>query len=346
MKYDKIYNHLNAKEYLIVNHPELWDEILQAIASIDAGKFLKYSKDRTKKGEVLYSQKDINDEFKRLLYPKGWRSVETPYYVTDDPDVVKELVKINDKDKQKQFLDDNKNVALSTKNQVDFVKDKIAIEVQFGKYFSVAYDLHVKHTFFYSLGTINVGIEIIPTHEFMLRMDGGVSWWENEITNVMREGRSNPSVPIVVIGIEPEAPLIPLPDMKSAERVIKAQEKKDKAIEIQNAEQDNVTSLETALASEVDEKIKRKLSSQLEKAKGRLIKAQDNVIKADSALTDATEVHQKLEEFKATAKPIIEDLDNERPKRREELKAMEDEMKNEAQEEARLERIDEEDVEE
>ena len=30
----------------------------------------------------------------------------------------------------------------------------------------------------------------------MRRMDSGVSWFENEITNVIREGRNNPSVPI------------------------------------------------------------------------------------------------------------------------------------------------------
>lgn len=33
-------------------------------------------------------------------------------------------------------------------NQTDFVKDRIAIEVQFGKYSFVAYDLFVKHMAF------------------------------------------------------------------------------------------------------------------------------------------------------------------------------------------------------
>lgn len=37
-----------------------------------------------------------------------------------------------------------------------------------------------------------------------LRMDTGVAWYENELANVIREGRSNPTVPIVMIGIEPE----------------------------------------------------------------------------------------------------------------------------------------------
>lgn len=37
-----------------------------------------------------------------------------------------------------------------------------------------------------------------------LKMDAGVAWWENEVANVIREGRSNPTVPIVMIGIEPD----------------------------------------------------------------------------------------------------------------------------------------------
>lgn len=44
----------------------------------------------------------------------------------------------------------------------------------------------------------------------MRRMDTGVAWFENEVTNVIREGRNNPSVPIVIIGIEPDD-LIPEP---------------------------------------------------------------------------------------------------------------------------------------
>ena len=92
----------------------------------------------------------------------------------------------------------------STFNQVDFQKDRVAVEVQFGKYFSVAYDLHVKHTFFYSRNDIDVGIEVIPTKAMEEHMDTGVPWFENEVTNVIREGRTNPPVPILILGIEPD----------------------------------------------------------------------------------------------------------------------------------------------
>lgn len=216
MKHDYIYNHLNALEFLMVNHPQRWKEILDAIESIDANNFLKASNDKTRKGEVLYNQVAINDEFKKILSKSAWGEMKTEYYVSGDIPTAKEIVKIKDAEKQKEIITSRGLKALSTYNQVDFLKDRIAIEVQFGKYFSVAYDLHVKHTFFFLRDEIDVGIEIIPTHAMMRRMDTGVAWFENEVANVVREGRNNPSVPIVIIGIEPED-LIPETNAKNRE---------------------------------------------------------------------------------------------------------------------------------
>lgn len=204
MKHEHIYNHLNGMEYLLVHKKQQWDELMFAIESINANNFTKLSKDKTRKDEEIYSQTAINNEFKRILTAKGWGEMRTPYYVTSDIETAKQIARLKDKDEQKRIIEANGFEAYSTYNQVDFVKDRIAVEVQFGKYFSVAYDLHVKHTFFFLMDDIDVGIEIIPTKAMMRRMDTGVSWFENEVANVIREGRSNPSVPIVIIGIEPE----------------------------------------------------------------------------------------------------------------------------------------------
>ena len=51
---------------------------------------------------------------------------------------------------------------LASYNQTDFVKDRVAVEVQFGKYAFVAYDLFVKHLAFYVGDVIDVGVEILP----------------------------------------------------------------------------------------------------------------------------------------------------------------------------------------
>ena len=204
MKIANIYNHLNGYEYLLIHRKKQWEEIVNAIESIDANDFIKTSKAKPTFGKKLYDQKTINKKFKEYLYPLEWKSITTQYYVTKDIETAKEIANIRNKEEQKRYIEEKGFEAMRTNNQVDFVKDKVAVEVQLGKYFSVAYDLHVKHTFFFLRNDIDVGIEIIPTRNMCIKMDTGVSWFENEVANVIREGRSNPTVPIVIVGIEPE----------------------------------------------------------------------------------------------------------------------------------------------
>jgi hypothetical protein len=107
-------------------------------------------------------------------------------------------------DRQKDFLTAKGVVApIYSYKQTDFVKDGIAIEVQFGKYAFVAYDLFVKHLLFYSGGVINVGIEILPMKSMQAEMSSGIAYYEGEVYNILRHGRSNPPVPLLIIGVAP-----------------------------------------------------------------------------------------------------------------------------------------------
>ncbi len=205
MKILQIYSHLNGVEFLMVHKPDLWEEIKSTIHNIEAEKaFQKVSEERTKKGKILYSPKIMNRLFKEEFKKRGWSEKRISYYVNEDLETTRSTVDIRDEKYQKQAIIDSGFFPFFTYNQIDFVKDRIAIEVQLGKYFSVQYDLHVKHTFFYGRGDIDVGIEIIPMHCLKCKMSSGVPWYENELTNIVREGRSNPSVPIVLIGIAPD----------------------------------------------------------------------------------------------------------------------------------------------
>lgn len=204
MRIGKYYSHLNGYEYMLVHKRQLWSEICSAINNVDASlAFNKVSKEKNRVGELLYSPSSMNQLFKDEFLKSGWVERRINYYVNSDIKTTQEIVNVQDAEKQREIIESNGYRAYRTYNQVDFVKDGVAIEVQFGKYFSVQYDLHVKHTFFYGRGDIDVGIEIIPMHSLMSNMSSGVAWYENELTNILREGRSNPSVPIVLIGIEP-----------------------------------------------------------------------------------------------------------------------------------------------
>ena len=87
-------------------------------------------------------------------------------------------------------------------NQTDFIKDRVAIEVQFRKYSFEAYDLFVKHLAFYVDDKIDVGIAILPMKQLQSQMSSGVSYYEGELYNVIRQGRGVPAVPLVIVGIE------------------------------------------------------------------------------------------------------------------------------------------------
>jgi hypothetical protein len=92
---------------------------------------------------------------------------------------------------------------ISSYNQTDFVKERVAVEVQLGKYAFVAYDLFVKHLAFYVGDLIDVGVEILPMKSMQERMSSGISYYEGELYNLIREGRGVPGVPLVLLGIEP-----------------------------------------------------------------------------------------------------------------------------------------------
>jgi Restriction endonuclease BglII len=79
----------------------------------------------------------------------------------------------------------------------------VAIEVQFGKYSFVAYDLFVKHLAFYVRDQIDVGIEILAMKSLQSKMSSGPAYYEGELYNIIRNGRGVPAVPLVLVGVEP-----------------------------------------------------------------------------------------------------------------------------------------------
>lgn len=197
------YSHLNGLEYLLVHKPELWNEILEVIGSVDANRFrTKISKEITMVGKVLYSPKDINFAFKMSLNNCGWEESRVSYWVTRSEKLIRRTLQMSPAE-QKAEIEAEGEEAIRSYNQTDFVKDRVAIEVQFGKYSFVAYDLFVKHLAFYIGDQIDVGIEILPMKSMQKDMSSGVSYYEGELYNVIRQGRGVPAVPLVILGIAP-----------------------------------------------------------------------------------------------------------------------------------------------
>ena len=203
MNIQEIYSHLNGLEYLMVHKPFLWSEIQHIIQIIDAEKCkTKVSKEKRMQGKLLYSPIDMNKEFKEKLQFLGWEESRVHYWVTKDESLIRKILPM-DPDQQKKEIEESGYTAISSYNQTDFVKDRVAIEVQFGKYSFVAFDLFVKHLAFYVGNQIDIGIEILPMKKLQREMSSGVAYYEGELYNVVRQGRGVPAVPLVIIGIEP-----------------------------------------------------------------------------------------------------------------------------------------------
>lgn len=204
MKIAQKYSHLNGEEYLIVHHKVIYNEIKYVIKNIDAEKFrTKVSKESRKQNRLLYSPIEINKEFNRVFRQKDWMESRYSYYITLDRKLMEETMGMSAKDQREYLISKGIKSPIFSYNQTDFVKDKLAIEIQFGKYSFVAYDLFVKHMLFYSGGVINLGIEVLPTKKMQNEMSSGVAYFEGEVYNVMRHGRNNPPVPLLIIGVEP-----------------------------------------------------------------------------------------------------------------------------------------------
>lgn len=197
------YSHLNGLEFLIVHEKALWEELQAAIAEIDAQKYqTKISHEKTMTGRLLYSPVAINQAFKQKLNAKGWEESRVAYWVTKDARLIRRTLALAP-DEQKRQIEDAGEVPIYSYNQTDFVKHRVAVEVQFSKYAFVAYDLFVKHLAFYVGDKIDVGIEILPMKAMQAQMSSGVAYYEGELYNVVRQGRGVPAVPLVLIGIMP-----------------------------------------------------------------------------------------------------------------------------------------------
>ena len=166
----------------------LLDEIRNALQNIDASLArTKVSEEKTKIGKILYSPVQLNEAFKRELYPNGWmnQKVDCEYPTT-------------------HYLEDYE-IRSSLKGafrDMDFVKDRLGVEVQFGKYSFMVYNVCAKMTIFRNLGIIDCGIEIVPVKALALEMSSGVSYFEQFVWDLENRGVADIDVPVLIIGID------------------------------------------------------------------------------------------------------------------------------------------------
>lgn len=99
-------------------------------------------------GRALYSPTDMNQQFKESFNKKGFNELRDTYTITIP----------------------NSDVQIKGAfKQIDFVKEKVLVEVQFGKYAFMFYDM-TKFQYFFNENKAEVGVEIVPSHAFQSEM--------------------------------------------------------------------------------------------------------------------------------------------------------------------------------
>ena len=84
---------------------------------------------------------------------------------------------------------------------MDFVKSRVGVEIQFGKYASKICSVCTKMTIFHNLGVIDVGIEIVPLKDFVAQMSSGVSYFEQFVWDLEQRGVANIDIPVLILGV-------------------------------------------------------------------------------------------------------------------------------------------------
>lgn len=178
-----------GEEVLEQNYPHELQEVYAIIESVNAESCLtKVSKEKTMEGRILYSPLQLNKLFKKEFIRRGWKSIKVPcqynprYYL---PGYSPPRIPGN------------------AYREIDFVKNKVGVEVQFGKYAFMVYNVCAKMTIFHKLGHIEVGIEIVPVKELQSRMSTGVSYFEQFVWDLEHRGVADIDIPILVLGVAP-----------------------------------------------------------------------------------------------------------------------------------------------
>ena len=191
MKIVAEYDFNHGKEFLFENYKNEFTEIVQVINSVDALQFKsKESYEKTMHGKMLFSPRDLNTAFKNSFNALGWyhRKVECNY-------------------EQGTYFEDYKSAVTSGVKpfrDMDFIKEpkKLGVEVQFGKYAFMVYNVCTKMTIFKNLGIIYAGIEIVPVKIFADKMSTGVSYFEQFAWDLQVRGVSNIDIPVLILGID------------------------------------------------------------------------------------------------------------------------------------------------
>ena len=176
------YSHLAAADLLAEQFPDIDLSIAEAVAATGSDFRTRLSRERRRRGQTLYDPTAMNAAFRREFGARGFREL-------------RRRIELNVPNWDASDI-------RAGRKQIDFVRDRVFVEVQLGVYPGMFYDL-VKMNYFNEIGEADVGVEIVPSYRLQRQMSSGVGRGEMLVTDIMGLQRQFPTFPVKIIFIEP-----------------------------------------------------------------------------------------------------------------------------------------------
>jgi len=182
------YSFNDGEAVIARDFPKLLKDVYEVIGIIDAESCRKKDpkgaeqKRLARIGEDrLYSPIYLNALFDYFLMQRGWELKPRIYTQDESREGFREM---------------------------DFINGKLGIEVQFGKYAFLTYDVIAKMVIYKNFGLIDAGIEICPMACMLPHMSSGIGAFEQVRWDLDKRGHvSGFDVPVLVLGVATEKAL-------------------------------------------------------------------------------------------------------------------------------------------
>ena len=153
---------------------------MRAVSNIECPFTSALTRGKTKTGKLLFSPRALNRLLKLELCKNGW----------------------TEKDGGKKGYHEPRHRFEGNRfREMDGIKNKVGLEIQFGKYAFMGYDIFSKMVIFNKLGYIDCGIEVVPVNSLCKHMSTGVADFDQLMIDFEYRGESNIDIPVLVIGI-------------------------------------------------------------------------------------------------------------------------------------------------
>jgi hypothetical protein len=181
MRVVKFYSHKGGRAFISRRHRTELRQVISAIEATDAVWCLrKITKEKTKP-PLLFHPESMNFCIKKVLHPFGWTAPAPK--------------------SKKGFKEPRITFPHGAFREMDGIKNKVGLEIQFGKYAFMGYDIFSKMVIFAKRRLIECGIEVVAMPEVVKEMSTGVSSFNQIVLDMGERGVADIDIPTLIVGI-------------------------------------------------------------------------------------------------------------------------------------------------